>query len=93
MSPVDSVTTAALTTFHAAAASMTPPSFDASAAYEAFPLSGPFPRDTRHLNSKAIRRILAAKETIFKYDIFLPRNDRDQSVSAGTRAVSWNGFV
>ena len=87
-SPFASVTTTELTSFRAAAASMIPPSFDASAAYEVFPPSGPFPRDTRHLNSKAIRRILAAKETIFKYGIFLPRNDRD--ADASPERVRWH---
>jgi hypothetical protein len=53
--------------------------FDTEQAYtnpSPYPLShGP------HLNSKVVRRILAAKETIFKYGIYLPRNDRDADAS------------
>ena len=30
-----------------------------------------------HINTKTIRRILATRETIFKYGIYLPRSDRD----------------
>jgi hypothetical protein len=41
-----------------------------------------FPRlQVPHLNSKVVRRILAARESIFKYDIYLPRNDRDADAS------------
>jgi hypothetical protein len=50
--------------------------------------SGLFPRPIRHLNTKAIRRILAAKETIFKYGVFLPRNDRDADNSP--ERVRWH---
>jgi hypothetical protein len=31
--------------------------------------------DGPHLNSTTFRRILAARESIFKYGIYLPRND------------------
>jgi hypothetical protein len=34
-----------------------------------------------HINSKTIRRILASRETIFKYGIYLPKNDRDADSS------------
>ncbi len=34
-----------------------------------------------HLNTKTVRRILGARETIFKYGIYLPRNDRDADAS------------
>jgi hypothetical protein len=34
-----------------------------------------------HLNSKVVRRILAARESIFKYGIYLPRNDFDADMS------------
>jgi hypothetical protein len=34
-----------------------------------------------HLSSKVVRRLLAAKESIFKYGIYLPRNDRDADYS------------
>jgi hypothetical protein len=41
-----------------------------------------FPRlRAPHHNSKAVRRILAARESIFKYGIYLPRNDRDADAS------------
>jgi hypothetical protein len=33
------------------------------------------------LNTKVFRRILAARESIFKYGIYLPRNDRDADAS------------
>jgi hypothetical protein len=39
------------------------------------PATGP------HLNSKTVRRILAARESIFKYGVYLPRNDRDADAS------------
>jgi hypothetical protein len=45
-------------------------------------MPGSFPRPrARHLNSKVLRRILASRETIFKYGIYLPRNDRDADAS------------
>jgi hypothetical protein len=34
-----------------------------------------------HLNSKTMRRILAMRETIFKYGIYLPKTDRDADTS------------
>jgi hypothetical protein len=34
-----------------------------------------------HLNTKQIRRILTARESIFKYGIYLPKNDRDADAS------------
>jgi hypothetical protein len=34
-----------------------------------------------HLNSKAVRRILGARETIFKYGVYLPKNDHDADAS------------
>jgi hypothetical protein len=34
-----------------------------------------------HINAKTIRRILAARETIFKYGIYLPKNDSDADAS------------
>jgi hypothetical protein len=41
-----------------------------------------FPRPKAlYLNSKIVRRILAARESIFKYGIYLPRNDRDADAS------------
>ncbi len=41
-----------------------------------------FPRPKAlYLNSKVVRRILAARESIFKYGIYLPRNDRDADAS------------
>jgi hypothetical protein len=41
-----------------------------------------------HLNSKVVRRILAARESIFKYGIYLPRNDFDADVSP--ERTRWN---
>ncbi len=40
------------------------------------------PTSPLHLNSKVIRRILAARVSIFKYGIYLPRNDRDADASS-----------
>jgi hypothetical protein len=40
-----------------------------------------FPSVPTHLNSKTICRILATRETIFKYGIYLPRSDRDADSS------------
>jgi hypothetical protein len=34
-----------------------------------------------HLNTKQIRRILTTRESIFKYGIYLPKNDRDADAS------------
>jgi hypothetical protein len=49
----------------------------------------PFPRtDVSPLNSKQIQRILAARESIFKYGIYLPRNDRD--VDASPERARWH---
>ncbi len=87
--PAGSVTTADITGFHdAAALTVLPPSFDATTAYEDPPPSGSFPRVFSALNSKVIRRVLAAKETIFKYGIYLPRNDRD--ADASPERVRWH---
>jgi hypothetical protein len=57
--------------------------FDAATAFTTTPLfEAPFPRtDASHLSSKRVRRILAARESIFKYGIYLPRNDRDADAS------------
>ncbi len=41
-----------------------------------------FPRiKALHLNAKVVRRILAARESIFKYGIYLSHNDRDADAS------------
>ncbi len=40
-----------------------------------------YPALLSHLNSKVIRRILAARESIFKYGVYLPRNDREADMS------------
>jgi hypothetical protein len=49
----------------------------------------PFPRPTLlHLNAKVMRRILAARESIFKYGVYLPRNDRD--ADASPESLRWN---
>jgi hypothetical protein len=56
-------------------------SFDPASAYsmESVP---PFPHtDISPINSKQFRRILAARESIFKYGIYLPRNDREADAS------------
>jgi hypothetical protein len=51
--------------------------------------TAPFPLTSApHLNSKVIRRILAARESIFKYGIYLPRNDRD--ADASPERLRWN---
>jgi hypothetical protein len=48
-----------------------------------------FPRKkVLHLNTKAMRRILAARESVFKYGIYLPRNDRD--ADASPESLRWN---
>jgi hypothetical protein len=48
-----------------------------------------FPRQqVSHLNTKVLRRILAARESIFKYGIYLPRNDRD--ADASPESLRWN---
>jgi hypothetical protein len=44
--------------------------------------------DVPHLNSKMIRRLLTARESIFKYGIYLPRNDRD--ADASPESLRWN---
>jgi hypothetical protein len=65
-----------------------PPQFDTAAAYlphdEIFCFAAMFeypPTTAAHLNSKSVRRILSARESIFKYGIYLPRNDRDADAS------------
>jgi hypothetical protein len=50
--------------------------------------SGSFPRAFAPLKNKVVRRIFAAKETIFKYGIYLPRNDRD--ADASPERARWN---
>jgi hypothetical protein len=69
------------------------PRFDVASAYLPLESSPPaktnwlrefitFPPDEGpHLNSKTVRRILSAKESIFKYGIYLPRHDRDADSS------------
>jgi hypothetical protein len=73
-----------LTAFRDAASPSLPlQRFDATTAYldPALPSdSFPPPRGS-HLSSKVVRRILAARESIFKYGIYLPRNDRDADAS------------
>jgi hypothetical protein len=46
-----------------------------------------FARKISVLSSKTMRRILTAKETIHKYGVFLPRNDRE--ADASPEAVRW----
>jgi hypothetical protein len=68
-----------LTDFHAAALShghLPPVPFDTSSGFMDFPRS-----HALYLNTKVFRRILAARESIFKYGIYLPRNDRDADAS------------
>jgi hypothetical protein len=50
--------------------------------------SGSFPHAFAPINNKTIRRIFAARETIFKYGIYLPRNDRD--ADASPERARWN---
>ncbi len=48
-----------------------------------------FPRSkVPHLNTKILRQILAARETIFKYGIYLPRNDRN--ADASSESLRWH---
>jgi hypothetical protein len=44
-----------------------------------------FPLQGERQNAKTVRRILAAKETIFKYGIYLPKSDRDADSSPECR--------
>jgi hypothetical protein len=68
--------TNSLLSFDIASAYFPPdPSQSLSAMFEYPPDAGP------HLNSKTIRRILGARESIFKYGIYLPRNDREADAS------------
>jgi hypothetical protein len=46
-----------------------------------------FARKISILSSKTMRRILTAKETIHKYGVFVPRNDRE--ADASPEAVRW----
>jgi hypothetical protein len=73
------------------------PSFDVSSAYLSSSAEPPLGLSTMldypsthgpHLNSKVVRRILAARESIFKYGIYLPRNDFDADVSP--ERTRWN---
>jgi hypothetical protein len=64
--------------------------FDVASAYTSAPIgspSSPTPPPGPHLNAKTIRRILAARETIFKYGIYLPRSDHDADTSP--ESVRW----
>jgi len=90
-------TIASLSRFAHAAVSLTlPPPFDATAAFMAPQPAAPVPPELPpgkifrtplspippvHLNSKTMRRILAMRETIFKYGIYLPKTDRDADTS------------
>jgi hypothetical protein len=76
--PRPPLTTDFLTAFSRASADLPRIPFDPAAFYlsDSFPDCFPQPKPP-HLNSKVVRRILAAKETIFKYGIYLPRNDGD----------------
>ncbi len=53
-----SVSTADIKIFHATTSTVTPPSFDVSTAYEDLHPAGRFPRETSHLKSKVLRRII-----------------------------------
>ncbi len=60
------------------------PSFDAASAYIPPPLAAPsssFPAPAPHINSKVMRRILATRESIFKYGVYLPKSDYDANNS------------
>ncbi len=78
-----------LSDFYNAASTMDPlptTSFDVASAFQVSsddaPPIAPFPQHLApHLCSKVVRRILAARESIFKYGIYLPRNDRDADAS------------
>jgi hypothetical protein len=77
--PVPSpVTTALLSDFRKTSSHLSLDRFDASSAYTPtdFPRLQPTP-----LSAKVVRRLLAAKESIFKYGIYLLRNDRDADLS------------
>jgi hypothetical protein len=85
-----SVTTAMLASLTHVAASVPSVPFDITHAYLlAVPPPTPFPRLTLlHLNTKVMRRILAARESTFKYGVYLPRNDRD--ADASPESLRWN---
>jgi hypothetical protein len=73
------LTLSQLTDFRTAALAqrlVPPTSFDARSGFMDFPRP-----QAIYLNSKVVRRILAARESIFKYGIYLPRNDRDADAS------------
>jgi hypothetical protein len=56
--------------------------FDVSSAFFPAIPDAPFPaRVGTHLSTKVIRRILAARESLFKYGVYLPRNDHDADAS------------
>jgi hypothetical protein len=67
------------------------PRFDCSSAYLPSGLdhsATSFPRPHPvHLKAKVIRRMFAARETIFKYGVYLTRNDRD--ADASSERVRW----
>jgi hypothetical protein len=85
----DSVTPLMLSTLLTAASSSPFVPTDLSHAYMSpVRTTPPFPTSAPHLNSKVIRRILAARESIFKYGIYLPRNDRD--ADASPERLRWN---
>jgi hypothetical protein len=72
------VTPALLADFSSVSSHLPLARFDPTTAYcpTPLPVDFPCPKPT-HLGTKVVRRILAARESIFKYGIYLPRNDTD----------------
>jgi hypothetical protein len=89
--PPPPVTTALLSDLRHTTSSTPLDRFDADLAFIPAPPPPDFPRlQPTHLSSKVVRRPLVAKESIFKYGIFLPRNDRDAD-SSPERARWYSG--
>jgi hypothetical protein len=77
-----SATLASVTALAASTSSFPLDQFDVASAYIPTDIGSSSPISPGpHLNTKTLRRILAARETIFKYGIYLPRSDHDADSS------------
>jgi hypothetical protein len=76
------VTLASVTALASSASSFPVAQFDVASAYVSADIRSSFSASPGpHLNTKTLRRILAARETIFKHGIYLPRSDHDADTS------------
>jgi hypothetical protein len=77
-----SITLDSVTALASSASSCPVATFDVASAYISADIrSSDSASSSSHLNTKTLRRILAARETIFKYGIYLPRSDHDADIS------------